>query len=325
MSSERGQPNFPYHYGCEAESYTFYRVPKVLFSEPEFRGLSTDARLLYGLLLDRMQLSLRNGWMDEDGRVYIFFTVESIMEALACGNKKAGQLLAELDDRKGIGLISRIRQGMGRPDRIYVHKCITEDMSKRHVLKCQTDMSRDVETTGHDMSKGHPNNTESNKTDKKETNLIESYPGTAGARPGKQWEHEGEGRPDGMDKRDYLNQFEESLSLDALRHDLPFKREQLDELAALMAETCASRRESIRIAGEDLPLQEVRERFLSLNGEHVRYVLESLDETTSRVRNIRQYLLTALYNAPLTISSYYEALVRHDLYGNGEQVKCRKK
>ena len=301
MISERGQPEFPYHYGCEAENYTFYRVPKVLFSEPEFKSLSTDARLLYGLLLDRMQLSLRNGWMDENGRIYIFFTVESIMEALACGNKKAGQLLAELDDKRGIGLISRIRQGMGRPDRIYVHKCLTEDMSKRHFLKCQKDTSRDVETTGHDMSKGHRNKTEFNETEKKETDLIESH------------------QADGMDKREYLKHFEESLSLDALRHDLPYKRDQLDEIAALLAETCASRKTYIHIAGEDKPLQEVRERFLSLNGEHIRYVLESLDETTSRVRNIRQYLLTALYNAPLTINSYYDALVRHDLYGNGER------
>lgn len=318
MNSERGQPVFPYHYSCEAENYTFYRVPKVLFSEPEFKSLSTDARLLYGLLLDRMQLSLRNGWMDEDGRVYIFFTVESIMEALACGNKKAGLLLAELDDRKGIGLISRVRQGMGRPDRIYVHKCITEDMSKRHVLKCQKDMSRDVETTGHDMSKGHGNKTESNKTEKKETDLIESHPDTSKASGGIR-EHESNHEADGMDKRGYLIHFEESLSMDALRHDFPYKREQLEEIAALMAETCASRKEYIHIAGEDLLLQEVRERFLSMNGEHIRYVLESLNETTSRVRNIRQYLLTALYNAPLTISSYYDALVRHDLYGNGDR------
>ena len=314
MSAEKGQPAFPYHYGYEAENYTFYRVPKVLFSEPEFRMLSTDARLLYGLLLDRMQLSVRNGWMDDDGRVYIFFTVGSIMEALACGNKKAGQLLAELDDRRGIGLISRVRQGMGRPDRIYVHKCITEDMSKRHLLKCQKDMSGDVESTCHDMSEGHTNKTDINKTELKKTDLIESNPpdypekGSASSRE----QHPGS---DGMDRAGYLEYFEDSLSLDALRHDFPLRKDQLEEIRDLLAEICSTQRSMIRIAGEERSAADVRNRLMGLNDGHIRYVLESLDETTTRVRNIRQYLLTALYNAPTTISSYYDARVRHDLYG----------
>lgn len=123
MGSE-AYPSFPFHYGQEAEQYTFYRVPKLLFTEPVFAKLSTDAKLLYGLLLDRMQLSIRNHWIDETGKVYIYFTVESIMEALACGNKKAGQLLAELDDKRGIGLITRVRQGQGKPDKILDRKSV---------------------------------------------------------------------------------------------------------------------------------------------------------------------------------------------------------
>lgn len=300
MPTQRGQPVFPYHYGFEAENYTFYRVPKVLFSEPEFRTLSTDARMLYGLMLDRMQLSIKSGWADADGRIYIIFTIDSIKEALGCGNKKAGQLLAELDDRKGIGLISRVRQGQGKPDLIYVHKCITQDMSKRHLKTCQDDTSRDAETTSPDMSEGHTNKNEFKEIENKETDLIESYPG-------------------GMDEKEYLNYFEGSLSLDILRQDFPYQKEQLDEIAALLAEICSSRKEWIRLAGEDRPADEVRSRFMSLNSEHIRYVLECLQGTTSRVRNIRQYLLTTLYNAPLTISSYYDALVRHDLYGKGDR------
>ena len=91
---------FPFHYGSESESYAFYRVPKALFE-----------KLLYGLLNDRMDLSRKNGWVDEEGKVYIYFTRQSVMEALDCGNKKAGQLFAELDDKNGIGLITRTRQG----------------------------------------------------------------------------------------------------------------------------------------------------------------------------------------------------------------------
>ena len=105
---------FPFHYGQEAEQYSYYRVPKILFTEPMFQKLSTDAKLLYGLFLDRMQLSIKNGWIDENGRVFIYFTVENIMAAFLCGNKKAGQLLAELDDKHGIGLITRVRQGLGK-------------------------------------------------------------------------------------------------------------------------------------------------------------------------------------------------------------------
>ena len=113
---------FPFHYGNEAEQYTFYRIPKLLFDDPYFRELSTDAKILYGLMLDRMSLSLKNGWLDEDGRVFIYFTAETIMEMLGCANGKCAKLLQELDTKSGIGLITRIKQGLGKPDVIYVHK-----------------------------------------------------------------------------------------------------------------------------------------------------------------------------------------------------------
>lgn len=103
---------FLIHYGEEAEQYTFYRIPKILFTSPKFRKLSCEAKLLYGLLLDRMQLSVKNRWLDADGKVYIYFSQEQIAEMMGCGLKKVGSLLAELDSRKGIGLITRIRQGL---------------------------------------------------------------------------------------------------------------------------------------------------------------------------------------------------------------------
>jgi hypothetical protein len=124
-------------------------------------------------------------------------------------------------------------------------------------------------------------------------------------------------RPDEIDRAGYIEYFEESLSLDALIHDFPFKKDQLEEIRDLLAEMCSTHRSTVRISGDERPAREVRERLMSLNDGHIRYVLESLDETKTRVRNMRQYLLTALYNAPLTISNYYDALVRHDMYGNG--------
>lgn len=109
---------YVYFYGAQAEQFSFYRIPKALFTEPNFRELSTDAKVLYGILLDRMSLSLKNQWLDAQNKVYIIFTVEEIMDALNCANQKATRLMVELE--KQAGLIERKRQGLGRPNLIYV-------------------------------------------------------------------------------------------------------------------------------------------------------------------------------------------------------------
>lgn len=109
---------YEYFYGAQAEQFSFYRIPKALFTEPNFRELSTDAMVLYGILLDRMSLSLKNQWLDAQNKVYIIFTVEEIMDALNCANQKATRLMVELE--KQAGLIERKRQGLGRPNLIYV-------------------------------------------------------------------------------------------------------------------------------------------------------------------------------------------------------------
>lgn len=111
---------FPYFYGRAAEQYAFYRIPKLLFSDERFEALSTDAKLLYGMLIDRMELSMKNGWTDKDGRVFIYFTLEDARERLKCGTEKIVKLFAELDSEKGIGLIECVRQGLGKPNIIYV-------------------------------------------------------------------------------------------------------------------------------------------------------------------------------------------------------------
>ncbi|NCB94178.1 MAG: replication initiator protein A [Clostridia bacterium] len=295
---------FPYHYGQEAEQYSFYRVPKLLFTEPVFRNVSTDAKLLYGLLLDRMQLSMKNHWLDEDGRVYIYFTIDSVMTALGCGNKKAGQLLAELDDRRGIGLITRKKQGQGKPDQIFVHKCSIPEVLKAHVQKCQNDMSGSVESTCLDVSKGHPNKTDKNDTEINENKSIYLSE--------QMWIN------DGIENYKYYRElFLEQLYFDSLLVDYPYEEETLYEILELLVETVCTTRKMIRIAGEEKPSEIVKSRLLKLNGEHIRYVLMCMKENTTHIRNIRQYLLAALYNAPATMSSYYSARVNHDMYGRG--------
>lgn len=304
---------FPFHYGSEADTYAFYRVPKILFTDRTFDHLSTDAKLLYGLLLDRMQLSLKNGWLDGDGKVYIYYTVESIMEALTCGNKKAGSLLAELDDRRGIGLISRVRQGLGKPDRIYVHKCMIPEMSKEHVQTCQNDMSGNVERTVPEVSKQHTNKTDKNNTEMSKTDRIQSAADPAST--------DMLSIQDGCEEmalreRDaYREYFLESCAFESLKSEYPYDGGVLDEILEILVDVCCSSQKFVRISGDEKPLQVIKSRFMKMDSEHIRYVMNCFKENTRKVRNIKQYLLASLYNAPMTIDSYYAALVRHDMYG----------
>lgn len=118
-----------YFYGDEVMQFSFFRIPRQLITHPRFKQVSTDSKLLYGMLLDRMGLSIKNEWYDSDGRVYIYYTIEEICDNLNCGRDKAMKLLAEFDGDKGIGLIDRIKQGLGKPTRIYVKRFTTQEIA----------------------------------------------------------------------------------------------------------------------------------------------------------------------------------------------------
>ena len=135
---------YDYFYGRQAEQFSFYRVPKILFTEDKFWNVSTDAKLLYGILLDRMNLSAANGWLDDEGRVYIIFTIDEIKSALGCAEKKSVKLLDELE--KKCGLIERKRQGLGKPNLIYVKNFVT-DAVERQFWDCRKHNSRPVKRT----------------------------------------------------------------------------------------------------------------------------------------------------------------------------------
>lgn len=147
-----------YFYGDEAEQYTFYRIPKVLFTDPSYRRISSDAKILYGLMLDRMGLSVRNGWLDDCNRVFIYFTLEDALEYLCCGHTKAVGLFGELDKH---GLIERKKQGQGKPTKIYVKNFVR----KAEVLTSEKRKSKVPQTGSQDFRKTATNNTEINKTD----------------------------------------------------------------------------------------------------------------------------------------------------------------
>ena len=119
---------FDYFRGMEAEQYSFYRVPKVLFTAECFKSLSCEAKVLYGLMLDRMSLSIKNRWFDDEDRVYIIFTVDEIAELMNCGTQKAVKLIKELDTSNGIGLIEKKRLGLGKPNVIYVKNFMIKEI-----------------------------------------------------------------------------------------------------------------------------------------------------------------------------------------------------
>ena len=134
---------FEYFYGNETEQFSFYRIPKMLFKENLFKDVSAEAKVLYGLMLDRTGLSAKNRWLDEENRVYIIYTVAEIMDDLNCGNQKAAKLLSELDTVNGIGLIERKRQGLGKPNIIYVKNFYSASQLQNN----ENHISRDVKIT----------------------------------------------------------------------------------------------------------------------------------------------------------------------------------
>ena len=284
-----------YFYGPQAEQFAFYRIPKVLFTDPAFRGISTDAKVLYGLLLDRMSLSARNNWLDDAGRVYIIFTVEEVMDALCCADNKATRLLRELE---GVGLIERKRRGLGKPSFVYVKNFV--DVPEQRLQNRENHDSVAAQTATLEAPKSRCNKTDKNYTDPSKTDpfLSDVAAGT---------------ETEGKDNRTlYQKYFARQLGFEALIAGHPDDEDMLREMLELLVDTVCSKRRFIRIAGDDKPAEVVKAQLMKLNGDHLRFVLMCLKENTTQVRNMRQYLLATLYNAPMTMHSSYAARVQHD-------------
>lgn len=304
---------FDYFYGEQAEQFAFYRIPKVLFTNVVFKEVSADAKTLYGILLDRMNLSAKNGWLDENGRVYIIFTIEEIMSSLGCADQKATKLLNELESK--CGLIERKRQGLGKPNLIYVKNFIELPLRSRLQSRENHD-SGQVKITTPEYRKSRCSNTELNNTDYSDINPFPSSDSDAFTIQESQEENQkniARKEAEGNVREQYRNYFSEQLQIEYLTKDYPYDADMLRELLELMVDTVCTRRKTIRIAGDDKPAEVVKSQFMKLDSEHIRLVLSGMKENTTKIRNMRQYLLAALYNAPLTISNYYSSLVQHDM------------
>ena len=323
---------FDYYRGMEAEQYSFYRVPKILFTAECFKELSCEAKVLYGLLLDRMSLSMKNHWLDEEERVYIIFTVEEIAELLNCGTQKAVKLLKELDSEKGIGLIEKKRLGLGRPNVIYVKNFLVQKndeengnieelqncenhnsgVVKTTIQECPKSQSNNTDINNTDFSENEYSDTESSETDFNETDNILSNLSHLSVR-------KTAGMIDMVEEMEaYRKIIRENISYECFEDSRYRQQEEVDELVELMVEVMVMPDNStVRIGGVDKPVVIVKNRFMKVEHGHIEYVVGCLEKNTSKVGNIRAYLLTTLYNSTMTIENYYRAEVNHDMYGGG--------
>lgn len=381
----------------EPSDFRFYRVPKALMDS----GLSLDAAVLYSLLLDRLKLSVRNRWADQQGRVYVYFTLDEVRERIRCGHNKATALMRELERA---GLIERVRQGLGKPARIYVERfreqaCAEDGQAETRILEavfegpaagCQmkaaktrtgttfmepaADGQKNLTVTAKtgtssafrepaangrkSAGKTAKNHTGSEfgktargdrtaerlffsaqaqavqserqgdsrlpetvapecreqaaiKTEKNQTEFIKINPSipitpSTAEKPARQ-------RRNQMDEMGWIQkEIRYHIDYDGLLRDHPQDAALFDGYVSLMAEACCTNRECLRVCGEEVPAVLVRKRLLSLEREHILYVRDCLAAVTARIANIKAYTLAALYNAPVTIEQYYDAMVSRD-------------
>lgn len=193
---------FDYFSPSDASQYAFFRIPKMLITDSRFRCISMEAKLLYGILLDRVSLSVDHGWVDEKNHVYIIYTIEQVMSDMNCSNRKAIGLLKEL---------------------------------------------------------------------------------------------------------------KESLGIEAKIHDTPYRKDTILGILDLLTDICCTKKKVLYICGEARPASIVKSRLMKLNSGHLEYVLKCLDENKTQVKNIRQYMLAILYNAPTTIGPFHRAWANHDM------------
>lgn len=384
---------FDYYYGIEAEQFSFYRVPRLLIKDKRFKGLSSDAKLLYGLMLDRMSLSVKNRWFDKDNRAYIYYTVEEIMNDLGCSHGTCAKIMAELDNKKGIGLIEKKRQGLGRPDIIYVKNfvtaCASDPIQDDEKKPDNTDVSTEVQNLdfrtsrspkgrsseiqnldfckSNNRTSGNPNSifqevqnldasyTNINYTDINNINpsihLSDNTDNNSNDRisENKEWiDIPGElSSPLHNDRLQvnsvhlcdgdisqvssghsidnveaYIEQIKQNIRYDYhIQHDTCHDRELFDELYELICDIVCVSRKTVKIGGENYPYALVKAKFLKLNDSHLEYVITSMQNVTTKIKNIYAYLLTALYFAPNTKNHFYNQEVQYDMFGGGWEEK----
>lgn len=328
---------FDYYYGNEAEQFTFIRVPKIFLKDKRFSKLSSDAKLLYGILLDRMQLSIKNQWIDDQNRVYIIYKISEIMEDFDYSNKKSGEMLNELHK---FGIIEKVRRGQGKPDLIYVKNFIQkqenlsqdiEGTEKKEVAetlaesgdfqKCkiytsrneENGMSRNVDSTLQEVNNLHfktCKNYTQNKTDINYNNINNTDLSINLSTPLQENMSPTCGEMDGLSGLNgYIKHYRElvrqNIEYDALQSQPGITEQEkklIDNLYEIICDVVCIPQEKIM----DRPYAMVQAQFLRLNAMHIKYVLQCMKDNTGQIKNIRNYVISTLLNADQTMNLYYQ-------------------
>lgn len=338
---------FDYFYGNEAEQFTFYRIPKILITSPHFKKISDSAKLLYGLMLDRMSLSIRNGWLDDDNRAYIFFTTNDIMEQMCCGTEKATKMLAELDSEKGIGLIERVKQGQGKPAIIYLKKFYeledtarstklseieSQDFQESKVKTFENRKTRLSEIESQDF-RGSKNKTfENRKSGLSEIESLEFRKSKCNYNninntdinyiyPINQDNYNIQ-NSDTQTEEEWIDRY--TKTVDEIKKQIDYdylinhaERDIVDEVVNIMAEVMTVYRPKYKIEGDFIEYNAVVNRFRQITAQKLEICLLAYSRKIQRIKNPKAYWISTLYNIPLTSEIVLQNMINSDIYESG--------
>ena len=332
----RVQIMLQYFYNNEAEQYLFFRIPQMLFTEKKFQKISCEAKVLYGLLLDRAGLSRKNEWFDNEGRLYIYYKQEEVCEQLNIGKDKVVKIFSELET---VGLIYRKKQGLGKPVRIYVLNFVKiasetddkdehteqsniptnrkQEFGKTEVKTSEKPKSELLKNRSLDFGKTASNHTESNHTESNHTE-YQSYPSSIGQQLEQKSESEQNDKIDEIDgwneRNKYLLYVKGHIDYENILKNVDINKTVLDLIVDIIADTYNPRIRYMAVNGQSYSRTTVQEKFEQLNSMHIEYVWKCLQETikTQKIKDLRKYLRTCLFNAPDTIDFYYNNQRQYD-------------
>lgn len=392
---------FDYYYGVQSEQFSFYRIPRLLIKDQHFKGLSSDAKLLYGLMLDRMALSMKNHWLDNENRAYIIYSISNVMDDINCSKPTCVKIMKELDS---FGLIERKRKGLGKPDIIYVKNfAVLEDSQEQdeessdfadtfeenkpvmsnenitsegkqdelpevkdfnfnneayglemveteEIFKEKEQISPNVGVNSGISKKSElpevkdfnfwnektltsggkeslplevknlaPNYNNNNYNNQSYNYINQSYQSNLSSQADQACNDE----IDTIGNTDaYIQQIKKNLDYDFyMTNDVAYMdKDLLKELFVIICDVVCTKSETIKISGYVYSCDYVRSKFLRLTSNYVMYVMDCIKNTTTKIANIKAYLLVALFNAPSTIDHYYQQEVRHYADSDAQEV-----
>lgn len=325
---------FDYYTVHETEQFTFVRIPKVFFTNDLFKNLSLDSKVLYGFMLDRMSLSIANGWVDEEHHPYIIFSIEAIMESMCCAKQKAVKILSELGEEKGIGLIKKVKRGLGKPDLIYVKnfsRILDENGSPKTISKPEKSNNENQEFQKYENQTSGGMKIEPNEVCFSNSNNTEIFSNTEkNNNPSiknnelDQENHKEQTYEFGMMEKKEFNSImtklqENKISDISYKQLYKFTREligaddltiklsdgfndqiaknQIEEIVQLLIDVFSASSSKLYIAGAERNIDVIRNRFLKLDYNLVLQVCNNIRNNRTHVKNPCQYLLSMLYNA----------------------------